>query len=162
VAVADTLQRFTGEPDAAQALQSIVSSARRYLDVQSIALDHVLFDTEAFENLVSDLARKHATSRIRILVDDVSLLVERGHRLVELARRLPSKIEIRRADEPAPPRESTFVVADNVGVWLVQDVDVYSGWCSARDSVRAERLTIEFARRFERAANDPELRVLSV
>jgi hypothetical protein len=162
VAQPDALHRFTGAPDAASALRTILAGARRYLDVQSIALDPNLFDDEVVERLVLDLARKHAMTRVRILVDDVSLLVARGHRLVELARRLPSKLEIRRADEPAPPRETTFVIADNAAVWLVPDVDVYAGWSAARDPVRAERLTVEFERRFERATHDPELRVLSI
>ena len=160
---ADTaLSRFAGQPEAADALRTIVAGARRYLDVQSIALDHQLFDTSFIEDCVSDLARRHATSRVRILVDDVASIVARGHRLVELARRLPSKIEIRRANEPAPARETTFVVADTAGVWVVQDPEVYTGWSSARDVVRAGRLQIEFERRFERAAPDPELRLLSL
>jgi predicted GNAT family N-acyltransferase len=155
-----TMQTFRGEAQARDGLYAIIEGARRYVDVQSRALDHALFGTDRAVVLISALARRHATSRVRILIDDSSTILSRGHRLVELARRLPSKIEIRRATDVQPARDGTFVVADESAVWLVQEEEQYVGWFSPHAPIRAERLLAEYTRRFDRAVNDPDLRLL--
>jgi predicted GNAT family N-acyltransferase len=159
---ARTMSRFHGDDVARDALLATIAATQRYLDVQSAALDHALFDSDVVADLVSKLARRHATSRVRILVDDVKEIVARGHRLVELARRLPSKVEIRRATDGKASQDGTFVVGDSTAVWLLQEQDPYAGWSSPHAPVRAERLLVEYVRRFERAVNDPELRLLKL
>ena len=47
-------------------------------------LDHELFDTSAVEDAISALARSAPKVQIKILIFNSKLIVQRGHRIVEL------------------------------------------------------------------------------
>jgi len=158
-----TVHHFRSEHDARERLYALMGDTHRHLDLSSPLLDHALFDTERCVAILSDIARRHALTRIRILIDDVTLVVARGHGLVELARRLSSKIEIRRASEPQSANApGSFAVVDGKGLWLLPDASVYAGWCTAYEPVQAQRLQQEFVHRFERGLLDAELRLLTL
>ncbi len=89
------------------------------------------------------------------------MIAEAAHPLLELARRLPSKIEMRRLPDDTAVQRS-FVVVDHDAVWLRSDRDTYEGWCNPHDPVEARRLIDEFTVLHERSSDDPELRLLSL
>ncbi len=102
------------------------------------------------------------THRRAILVDDTKAIAEIAHPLLELARRLPSKIEMRRLpDEHVPSRN--FIVVDDAAIWVQPDSQAYVGWLNLNDRVEARRLSGRVhARCTNRSTDDPELRLLSL
>ncbi len=154
---------FVHESTCREALELILGNAKRSLDIMSNRLDNALFGTPTAVDIISRFARRAAVPRVRVLVEDVRAVAEGGHHLLELARRLPSKVEIRRMPPDVPegmPRQ--FVIADGEGIWVVPEPDALTGFANPHDRVEARRLTETFNRLFDRATDDPELRRLTL
>jgi predicted GNAT family N-acyltransferase len=154
------LQRFAGEVDCRRGLAQCLAEPRRRLTIQSQQLDHVLFDHPDVVSAVSAFARSAAATQVRILISDSSLIISRGHRLVELSRRLDSHIEIRKAPDEHAPADTSFVTWDDQGYFLMPDFRQYLASANAYDPVQARRLAEQFGLLWERSVPDPELRVL--
>jgi predicted GNAT family N-acyltransferase len=154
------LLRFAGELDCRQGLEACLSEPRRRLAILSQQLDHVLFDHPGVVEAMSAFARSAPAVQVRILISDSSLVVSRGHRLLELARRLDSRMEIRKVPEELAPTETSFVTWDEQGYFLMPDFRQYLASANRYDPVHARRLADQFAGLWARSASDPELRVL--
>ena len=154
--------RFDGRQEAIQVLVQMLSTARRTLCLYSQQLDSHLFDDADVVDALSKFVRAAAPNQLQVLIHSSQLAVARGHRLVELARRLESKIEIRLVPQDMHSEDRTFLAWDNAGYWLQPDHSKYLGDANDADPVRASRLAGEFERAWQRSASDPELRVLGL
>ncbi len=158
----NTLRALRSELDCRSAVSEVIASARRTLLIMSPSLDPALFASPDCLSAVSTFARRSRHARAQILVEDTKAIASNSHPLLELARRLPSKVAMRRlADDVAPPR-ANFVVVDGRAIWLQPDRDAYLGWWNLNDRVEARRFAEEFAALYERASDDPELRLLTL
>jgi predicted GNAT family N-acyltransferase len=155
----------TGEDACAAGLLAGISRARRHIQIVSSLLDPLLFERAEFVTAISGFVRGARSAQVRILLGDSSQIVARGHRLVELARRLDSRIAIRRLPPVGDSPESgemSFVTWDDQGYWLLPDFREYQALHDFDDPVQAARLMERFERLWNRSAADPELRVLSL
>ncbi len=153
--------RFIVKDRADVALQ-IARQSRRHLCLLSHTLDHELFDNDDFASAISQLARASRFSEIRLLVFDVKPLVERGHRLLDLCRRLSTTLHIRRADcEPEDIKEN-FIVADDRGVLCYALREPEKAWADFNNRPLAEDYIAQFDELWNRGINDPELRLLHI
>jgi len=153
---------FDSEYECRTAACNLLANARRTVVLLSCSLDPQLFASEPCIASVSALARRSRHTRIRILVDDTKAIAASGHALLELARRLPSKVLIRRLPGDRDPPKNSYMVVDGEAVWMLPDQDAYVGWVNQHDRVEARRLSDEFMWLFERSTEDPELRLLSL
>jgi predicted GNAT family N-acyltransferase len=154
------LRSFKGAAACLESLREALARPRRHLMIYSQQLEHGLFDRPEVVDALSDFARGGPPVRLQILIHDSSAAVARGHRLVELARRLDSKIAIRRVPEALADSEATFLCWDGTGYWLQPDHAAYAAVSDPYDPVQAGRLGERFTYLWERSAPDPELRVL--
>lgn len=153
--------RFIVNNRAAVALE-IARQSRRHLRLLSHTLDHELFDNDDFASAISQLARASRCSEIRLLVIDVKPIVERGHRLLDLCRRLSTTLHIRRADcEPEDIKEN-FIVADDRAVLCYALREPEKAWADFNNRPLAEDYTAQFDELWHRSINDPELRLLHI
>ena len=153
--------RFAAHDRGAVALE-LAQQSRRQLRVLSHTLDHALYDNEAFVSALSELARRGRNSEIRLLVIDIKPLVQRGHRLIELCRRLSTTLRIRRANcEPEDIKEN-FLVADDRGVLCYSLREPEKAWADFNNRPLAEDYAAQFDELWHRAIDDPELRLLHV
>ncbi len=157
---APQLQTYRNIGDCLNGLLRALSYPRRILAIYSQVLDHALFDRQEVVDALSAFARSGPPVAVRLLIHDSSLITSRGHRLLELARRLDSKIEIRRVPEELADFQATFVTWDNLGYWLMPDYQTYVGQANFNDPVQASRLSERFNYLWERSVPDPELRAL--
>lgn len=95
---------------------ALAESATRYFYILSPDLDFRVFDSSDLVDALTALARRSRQTEIRILVADPRPLVQRGHRLLALARRLPSKVQLRALAEHPEWRGETLVIRDRDGV----------------------------------------------
>ena len=153
---------FDGEAGARGALNAGVAEARRTLVIYSHALDPVYFDQPEFAEVLSSFARRSRNAEARVLIQDSSLMVSRGHRVLELSRRLSSKIVIQQVDADYDPPDGCFVAWDQKGYWHLPDHREPKGIARLEDAVRAKRLYEEFDRLWRRARPDPNLRTLGL
>lgn len=145
-----------------QLVLAMVRQAALTLEIFSRDLDHRIYDNIEFVEAVSQLARAHPHSRIRILVLDTDTAVHRGHRLVELMRRLSSSIEIRVVHPDYRHRNSASLTVDGVG-WLFREFsDRYECIANFNDPGRTRELVDEFNEIWEHSTPASELRRLHI
>jgi len=154
------LLTYRGAGDCADGMLQALRHPRRTLYVYSQVLDHALFDKPEVVDALSSFARSGPPVVVRVLIVDSSPITSRGHRLLELARRLDSKIEIRRVPDELAETDATFVTWDAEGYWLLPDYKTYVAHANHRDPVQANRLAERFNYLWERSSTDPELRLL--
>jgi hypothetical protein len=95
---------------------SLCESARRHICIQSPKLDYAAFNNTELVAALSALARSSRQAQVRILISDSRLLIGRGHHLLQLARRLPSTVKIRKLAEHPQWNNETVVIRDRDGV----------------------------------------------
>lgn len=142
------------------ALLEMTSQARRNLDIVSRHLDPSLFDHEEFVDAVKRLVLGSTRAQVRLLVLDPAPLVSRGHRLLTLAQRLSSYIDVR---VPAPEHREfneAWLVADKDGYAHRRFSDRFEATVNFHDPRLAVHLTNRFDELWQRAQADPNLRRL--
>jgi hypothetical protein len=141
---------------------ALCESATRHIAIQSPQLDHAAFDNSALVDALSALARRSRQAQVRILVNDARSLVSRGHKLLQLARRLPSVVHIRKLAEHPQWNNETIVIRDRDGVLYKpggSDHDAFYEPDSRASTVRHLELFDELWRY---SVEDPELRSLHI
>lgn len=145
-----------------EAAINLLQEAIRHVRIRSALLDPALFDTPAFNEALSAFARKSRYSQVMILIDYPNLLLQRGHRTLELARRLSDKITFRHYfDEPDEQRDS-YLLTDYQGL-LIKPVEAEaSGYFSANDKIQTRHMADTFDYEWERSPLARQLRQLSI
>lgn len=144
------------------ASQVLAEQTKRQLDIFTFNLDSPLYDQSPFIEATKQLAQKGRNSKIRILLQDNSRVQQTGHRLIQLARRLPSMIEIRRPYDDYIEYEENFLVADEIGYLRRSRFGEYQGETNFYDPLTAGRLSELFSRIWERSEQDTDLRLLNI
>lgn len=155
-------QSFDDERSALAALVECLEEPTRRLCVFSPELDSALFDQPDVAERMSRFVRASPRAKLRILIYSSRAIVSRGHRLLELSRRLDDKIELRRVPEEYAKDERSFAVWDLQGYWLLPNASDYQGLANGDDPVMAKRLQERFDYLWERSSTDPELRTLKL
>jgi hypothetical protein len=140
----------------------MVQQCQSKLDIFSRDLDAGPYDQARFLKALGALCLGNREARVRILVRDPMTAVKRGHRLIELSRRLSSSIEIRQPHPDYQHYNEAFLVADNCGLIHRTLSDRYEGSANFYDPVEAERKTKFFTEIWERSEAHPDLRRLYI
>ena len=152
--------------DGLQAVQSLsvsfAAQARRGLDIVSRDLDPRVYDQADFLAAARQLAVSSRFARIRLLVRDVDAVIKADHRLIEMARRLSSFVEIRRLGGDDAEFNEAFLLADQVGFLRRPVADRWDGEACFNDPLRARELRRVFEGLWQRAVVDPNLRRLHI
>lgn len=139
---------------------ALCASARRHVCILSPQLDHTAFDTAGLADALSALARDSRQSDIRILVSDIQGIVTRGHRLLELSRRLPSKVHIQRLDEHPQWNGENCVIRDRSGVLALPGGAASGAFFEPDSRARAQQYLELFNSLWNCSVPDPALRAL--
>ncbi|KAA1174958.1 GNAT family N-acetyltransferase [Marinobacter salinexigens] len=151
---------FSDEPRMLNLMDSLAGQARQRLWIYDRFLEHDLYDRHRFRELISSLARRHRISEVRLLIHDDKPLVKRRHQLVELMRRLPSKIELRLVNDEYPADDQPFMLADREGVVYRHDFYKPEGFANFADGGRVKLLSERFQRMWDASRSSLELREL--
>ncbi len=141
-------------------MDSVVGQASQRIWLYDRLLEHDLYDRHRFRELISALARRHRLSEVRLLIHDDKPLVKRRHALVELMRRLPSRMELRLVNEDYPVEDQPFILADREGVVYRHDFYKPEGFAKFSDGGRVKLLSENFQRMWDAARPSLELREL--
>ena len=148
-------------PFASLAVQ-LAATADRHLRVFSPALDHEVFDGTAMFSALAGVARRSRLSEVRILVTDTRPLVKRGHRLVTLARRLPTSVMVRQIQDYPDLAAETYVLRDDDGILYAPADAEREGFYEPGSRASTRKFIDRFDLLWERARPDPELRILGI
>ena len=141
---------------------SLCDGAARQLCIQSPRLDHEVFDSPGLVQAISALVRGSRQTEVRILISDSRSLVGRGHRLLELARRLPSSVRIRKLEEHPDWNGETVVIRDQNGVLYKPGGADNEGFYEPDSRASTRRHLERFDVLWRFSVEDPNLRSLSV
>lgn len=136
--------------------------ARRELAILSPDLDKRLFHREELTDALRRLAREERQARIRVLVMDARALVGRGHALLSLARRIPTKLSIRRLAEHPDWDGDTQVIRDRDSLLALPGTVRDPGFYRPGDRARCEPELGRFEELWRAGVVDPEFRALSL
>ena len=153
---------FDGWAANARAAVRVAALARRSLALFTRDLEPQLYNEELFLAEVRRIAISGRYARVRVLVQDSARAVREGHRLVELARRLSSFIEIRKPHADHASLIETFLVADERALLYRKEADRFEGYADLDAPAEARRLLRTFDEIWGRATPDPELRRLGL
>lgn len=136
---------------------------RRELRIYSQRLNREIYEQHCFLEAAKLLAIRHANTKVSILVADTEHIRVNGHRLLELARKLPSSVQIRRRSEEFAYDLRSFMLADEGGfilrpIWY----DFNDATASFHDRYMVRGLKEDFVRVWEQSEPDPALRQLSI
>ncbi|PCM45517.1 GNAT family N-acetyltransferase [Marinobacter sp. ANT_B65] len=153
---------FDTESSMIDLMDSMVGQAGQRLWLYDQLLDHDRYDRQRLSALISSLARRHRLSEVRLLIHDDKPLVKRRHQLVELMRRLPSRIELRLVNKDYPHEDQPYLIADREGVVYRHDFSGPSGFAGFADSGRVRLLAENFQRMWDAGHQSLELRELPI
>lgn len=139
---------------------AIAEGASRNLLIISRDLDPPLFDNQPFIDALSALARGHRMAHIRILLQDPGYIIAHGHRLLSLAQRLTTSIEIRLPGEAHRGFNEAMLIGDQTTYLRRPLADRYEGVVNYNDPRRTRELCNTFDELWTHATPDPQLRSL--
>jgi len=140
----------------------MAEQASRQIQIFSYDLDAPLFDRQPFIDALKSLVLQSQFSRIQILLQKNQRVQKEGHRLIDLSRRLPTYIEIRRPHLDHKERRENFLVADRIGYIRRKSADRYHGEADFKDRAEAIRLSELFDSIWDCSDPDTDLRGLHI
>ena len=141
---------------------AVAAMAKRELVLFSRDLEPLLYDQQDFIQAVQALAVRSRMSRIRIASIDPGPAIRTGHRLVTLAQRFSSYIEVRRASHDHENLTETFLVADDTALLYRPLSTRYEGYYDLHAPMEARQKRKLFDDIWEQAEPDPEFRRLGI
>jgi len=146
-------------PDAARRhALALLEQARRSLSLYSPDLEPWLYNHNSVQQACTRFLLAHPRNRLRILLGDSSRAVKQGHRLLTLARRLTSNMQIRKLHPDYPAQACAFLVADDCGVLVRPEPSQCSGHALYQDPGRARQRQRQFNTAWDHGLSDPDLR----
>lgn len=139
---------------------ALATQAQRSLRIFTRDLEAAIYNTQDFIDTVSKLATHSQHSIVHILIHDSTNVVKNGHRLVELAYRLNSKIKLRKPCYEYRNYNEAFLIADETGLIHRKLADRYTGMANFNNPLEARNLAKFFDEVWEKSEPDPELRRL--
>lgn len=139
----------------------VVEASRREVLLLSKTLDPAIYNNEPFYQSILDLARSDRNVQVRILVKDIQPVVEQGHRILNLARRLSSKVEIRKLLSRPQKDSITYLIGDRKHLLYMHEDLVYNGFVNYEAAQESKSLADEFTYLWDKHSElDPALRTM--
>ncbi|MEO6064247.1 MAG: GNAT family N-acetyltransferase [Lysobacterales bacterium] len=144
-------------------IDSLAAQARHRISIFSLDGDPLLLDRPSFVDEIQRVALSGRGAVVRLLLRDARRMARDGHRLLELARRLPSFVEIRCVEvDESGLDDDAFVFDDVGGVYWQPRSDSPHAEGSMHDPHRAAAISNRFEHHWQRAQPNPALRRLTL
>lgn len=140
----------------------MLGDCRRKLQILSDTLDENIYGHSSVVDAISQLARSGHQVDIQILVRDFRPAIESGHKLLRLAQRLSSKIQLKKMTQQPQDTDMAFMICDMSGLVFQNDKAVYKGFANYKAAPEIKSLREEFIYLWERAEVEKELLLLHI
>jgi len=140
----------------------MAQQTRHSIDIVSRDLDPSIYDTVEFVEATRRLVLSGQRPRVRIIVFNPSLIVHRGHRLVDAALQLTTFYDLRKAGEEHKHFNGSLFIADTTGYIHRFSSDRYEGKLNFCDKRESHLYLDEFEEMWSKAAPDVNMRRLSL
>lgn len=158
----ETFLRLDGAEAFARATAALLGQARRELYLLSPDFESERYNSVEFADQLSAFARRSRYADTRILIGDPAIAIRWGHKVVTLARRIPTRLRIRQLDEDDFDPQEAFIVADDIGLLRRDGTDGFKGSLAARAIPQAQRASQRFTELWERSREVKDFRLLDI
>jgi hypothetical protein len=145
-----------------QASVALVGQTRKTLEIVSRHLDPAIYDTREFADALTQFMLNSRRAQVRIILMDSTPIAGSGHRLIPLAQRLSTFIEIRNPGRQHTSYNSAFLLADQVGSIYRVLANRFDGVVNFGDRRAARGLSDMFEEMWLLAVPDPNMRRLTI
>jgi hypothetical protein len=152
------IQHFNNQQDARAHALALLQQARRSLCLYSADLEPWLYHHSSMQAACTDFLLASPHNQLRILLRDTSLAVKQGHRLLTLARRLPSNCQIRKLHPDYPNEELNFLLVDDCALLVRPEPSQYAGYACYQDPASVRLRRAQFERAWSTSISDADLR----
>lgn len=139
-----TVYRIHSQQEALSHLWELLPQARQQITILSYDLEKGVLDDENVLEGLAQLARRSASTSIRILAGEDRTAVKTSNRLLPLARRLSSCFDLRLLKPEVTFPEQVYVLVDDQGLLLRHNHNAWEGFCHYSDPGLVRRLNEEF------------------
>lgn len=155
----DELLRIETRDDCQQLTLAMAKQAKRSLNIFSHDLEPALYNSPSFYEAARSVIGADTNSLIRILVYDISGTINKGHRLLELASRLSSRVQVRKLTKKY---HHAFMIADSIGVVDRRRAERYEGSANFNAHGWAQNLQIFFNGVWDQSSRASEIYSLKI
>jgi hypothetical protein len=141
---------------------SMARQAARSIDIVSRQLDPQMYDNGDFCDAVRNLVVGSQRARVRALLRHTDSVTKSGHRLVNLAQRLSSFIELRVPAREYNEYNAAFLIVDGTGLIYRRHADRFDASVNFNDPHMAQELARQFNEMWQTAVSDVNLRRTSL
>ncbi|MCK5001812.1 MAG: hypothetical protein KAJ92_02195 [Gammaproteobacteria bacterium] len=143
---------------------SLSEQARYGINIFTQDMDNAVYDNDEFEKYIFNLATCHPSAQIRILVQDSTIAVKKGHCLIRIAQKLTSSVFIKNPPKIHKNDKSSFMTVDGVGMLYSVRSDKYNYEASVNfmSPQRATKLNDFFNEAWDHGLPDQQVRRLFV
>lgn len=125
-------------------LITLTSTVSQRVDIVSSHLPADVFNHDDLVKTIFSQIRNNRFAHIRILLSDSSKLIRQHHAFLELIRRVPSKIQVRKKHPNDQDIPHGFVLVDQTGHLYQPNTNQHQGVMSQRCKETVRRLDEEF------------------
>lgn len=143
-------------------IDHMAPQASRKIRIFTRDLDPYVFDRSEFVDACKSLVLKSRYARVEILAFDSLRIIQRGHRVIELARSLSSRIEIRKPEQQYERHLESFITFDEMGYIYRTYPDRYEGIANYHNPRETREFDKLFEEIWQRSHTDSEMRHLSI
>lgn len=163
IAAREQQVRVDGLTGAIAAVDRLIADARHELIIYTRDLDRALYEREAFIDAIKRIALSGRNAEIRVLIQEPEAPARDGRRLLHLAHRAPSAIQLRVPTiEEDRHYAGAYLVNDAGGFFFRPLGSRYDGEARFRAPGGARQLIDAFDQVWHRAEPSPLLRRLSL
>ncbi len=153
---------LNGVAECRAAALRLVSQAKRSVYIFSYDLDPKIYNQSDFLEAMKDLAIRSEHSVVKVLLQNNEKVQRKGHRLIQLWRRLTSKIEIRRPCPEHIDHTENFLLVDGIGYLHRTVYTNYTATVDFNSRFDTKQLAVFFDEVWEQSEPDTELRDLHI
>lgn len=155
-------EAFDGIEENRRIALALAQQARQEILIASYDLDTHLYSNNEFIDALAGLVRGHRSAHVHVLTWQAKQVARHGHRLIELAQRLSSTIQIHEPDRVHGDFIESFMVVDGTGYFHRSFADRFEGTSSLHAPLAARQLRERFIAMWERSTPSSEFRRLGI
>lgn len=160
---APAAEKIEGRGEFALTALAIAQSARRQLLLLTYDFDRRLYGGDAFVEAVKRFVLADDHAHLHVLINQPRLAVQGGHRLIELGRQLPSRIQFRELlEERVLTHRGELLIADQRAVLERREPDALYARYTPEAALMGKQRSGEFLQLWDESPTARELRVLGL
>jgi hypothetical protein len=143
-------------------LMQLVQQAKYSVDIFCHDFDGNLYNTSEMTALLKNFVISNRQATLRILLKEPQVLIKYGHHIIELRRRLTSRIHIHQISSDYDEYHQTLVLVDNSGFIYRPYSDRYEGIASLNDPIKVKSERVFFNKAWETSIPSLEMQRLHI